>query len=71
MDVDRLDELGPKLAKSQVGLVPKGKRDLRIRSQLGAFALTCKSKGRLRFHYLLMFGTKLSSTLWPKQDASF
>lgn len=33
MDVDRLDELGPKLAKSQVGLVPKGKRDLRIRSR--------------------------------------
>ena len=36
MDVDHFHELGPKLAKSQVGLVPKGKRDLRIRSQLGA-----------------------------------
>ena len=70
MDVDRLDELGPKLAKSQVGLVPKGKRDLRIRSRSELLRLL-QQGGRLRCHYLLMFGTKLSSTLWPKQDASF
>ena len=43
MDVDHFHELGPKLAKSQVGLVPKGKRDLRIRSQLGAIVATSSS----------------------------